>query len=158
MSEVDVLVFEAGEARYGIRTTSVREIIRSVSIVPLPNTPAVIEGVINVRGEILPVLDIRRRFGLTPRSAIHTDHMIIAEAGTRNAVFRADRATELISVSERMIRDAASITRSTEYVAGVAALPDGLLLIHDPESFLTAAESAELDAALRQDEPPRMAT
>ena len=66
----EVLVFEVEGQRYGLPTADVRELVRAVTITPLPNAPAVIEGVVNVRGRVLPVLDMRARFRLPARLSI----------------------------------------------------------------------------------------
>jgi purine-binding chemotaxis protein CheW len=60
--ERELLIFEIGASRFGLPSADVREVLRAVTIVPLPGAPPIVEGLINVRGRIVPVLDIRRRF------------------------------------------------------------------------------------------------
>lgn len=144
----EVLVFEVGERRYGLPTTDVRELLRAVTVVPLPGAPAIVEGVINVRGNVIPVLDIRARFRLPPQAATHTDHLIVASIGDRQVALRVDRAIELVRCGASDVEDARRVVPGVEYVAGVAKLPDGLVLIHDLRTFLSAAEAAALAASL----------
>lgn len=142
----EILVFEVGERTYGLPTSAVRELVRAVAITPLSNGPAAIEGVVNVRGRILPVVNVRARFGLPPRALDPADHFIIAAVGTRGLILRVDRATHLALVDEAAILPMDDGT--PDYIPGVAGLDGGLVLIHDLASFLTAAESATVDATL----------
>ena len=145
---LEVLVFEVGGQTYGLPTVDVRELVRAVAITPLPDAPAVIEGVVNVRGRVLPVLDVRARFRLSPKSLDPSDHFIVASAGPRGVILRVDRATHLALVDEASVQPPQTLGPSATYVAGVAKLDGGLVLIHDVTTFLSAAEAASLDAAL----------
>jgi purine-binding chemotaxis protein CheW len=145
----EVLVFEVGGQRYGLPTVDVRELVRAVAITPLPNAPAVIEGVVNVRGRVLPVLDVRARFRLPAKPLDPSDHFIVASAGPRGVILRVDRATHLALVDEASVQPPQTLGPSATYVAGVAKLDDGLVLIHDLTTFLSAAEAASLEEALR---------
>ena len=144
----EVLVFEVGGQRYGLPTVDVRELVRAVAITPLPNAPAVIEGVVNVRGRVLPVLDVRARFRMPAKALDPSDHFIVASAGPRGVILRVDRATHLAFVDEASVQPSQTLGPSATYVAGVAKLDDGLMLIHDLTTFLSAAEAASLDEAL----------
>jgi purine-binding chemotaxis protein CheW len=146
---LEVLVFELEGQRYGLPTADVRELVRAVTITPLPGAPNVVEGVVNVRGRVLPVLDVRARFRLPAKALEASDHFIVASAGARGVILRVDRATHLTLVDEGSIQTPETLGASAAYVAGVAKLEDGLVLIHDVTTFLSAAEAAGLDAALR---------
>jgi purine-binding chemotaxis protein CheW len=144
---MDVLVFEVGGVRYALPASDVREIVRAVTIVPLPKAPPIVEGVIDVRGDLVPVLDVRSRFRLAPKSLSHTDHLVLAWAGPRLVAIRVDRAQNLLRVEPESIADPTLTTRDVQYVAGVAKLPDGLVLIHDLRAFLDEAEATAIDQA-----------
>jgi purine-binding chemotaxis protein CheW len=146
---MDVLVFEVGGISYALPAPQVREIVRAVTIVPLPKAPRIVEGIVNVRGAVVPVLDLRARFRLPSKPLAHTDHFILAWAGSRLVAIRADRARSLVRLEADTIEDPALVTRDTQYVAGVAKLPDGLVLIHDLVAFLDDDETAALDGAMR---------
>jgi purine-binding chemotaxis protein CheW len=143
-----LLLFTIDEHRYGVPAESVGEIVRAVAVTPLPNAPAVIEGVIDLRGAIVPVFDLRRRFGLSRREVDPADHFVIVRAPPRTAVLHVDRVLELADVDDDAIQTLAGQVQSADHVTGVAALADGLAVIHDVSSFLSAAESESLDAAL----------
>jgi purine-binding chemotaxis protein CheW len=150
----EVLVFEVGGQTYGLPTADVRELVRAVAITPLPGAPGVIEGVVNVRGCVLPVLDVRARFRLPPKALDPSDHFIVASAGPRGVILRVDRATHLALVDEGSVQAPETLGPAAAYVSGVARLEDGLVLIHDLTSFLSAAESEALDEALRAPASP----
>jgi purine-binding chemotaxis protein CheW len=145
---MELLVVELEGQRYGLRAEAVREVVRAATITALPNAPNVVEGVINIRGAVVAVLDLRRRFDLAARPLDHSEYFVLALAGNRDVALRVDRAMELISVDDAEIDRAEALLSRNRYVAGVAKLPDGLVLIHDLETFLSAAEAAAVDQAL----------
>jgi purine-binding chemotaxis protein CheW len=92
---LEILVFEVARQRFGVLSADVRELLRTVTVVPLPKAPAIVEGIIDVRGTIVPVLDIRSRFRLPGKAAEHSDHLLVARAGERLVALRVDRALDL---------------------------------------------------------------
>jgi purine-binding chemotaxis protein CheW len=148
VSTREVLVFEVGGQTFGLPTKDVRELVRAVAITPLPQAPSVIEGVVDVRGSILPVLDVRARFRLPAKALDPSDHFIVASAGARGVILRVDRATHLAFVHEDTIQAPERLGPGPSYLEGVAQVEGGLVLIHDVAAFLSAAEAASLDVAL----------
>lgn len=146
--ELQVLVFELARQRYALPSSDVRQVVRAVSVMPLPRAPDIVEGVIDVRGAVVPVLDVRRRFRLPPKPLEHTDHFILASAGSRPVALRADRALDLVRLDTDQVEDARRAVPGVAYVAGVARLDSGLVLIHDLRTFLWADEAAALDEAV----------
>ena len=144
----EILVFEVGGQRYGLPSADVLELVRAVTITPLPGAPAVIEGVVNVRGRVLPVLDVRARFRLPVRPLDPSDIFIVASAGRRRVILHVDHATHLALVDEACIQSPETLGPNATYVAGVARLKEGLVMIHDLTTFLSSAEAASLDEAL----------
>lgn len=148
---MDVLTFEVDRQRFAVAVTDVLEILRAVAIVPLPKAPLVVQGVIDRRGELVAVLDLRRRFGATRRPLHPDEHFIVLRAGTRTIALRVDRADAVVRVDDALVRPVADVVQRAEYVSGLATLPDGVVLIADALAFLTAAESAALDELLAGD-------
>lgn len=144
----EVLLLEIGGQRYGLPTSDVQEVLRAVTVVPLPKAPRIVLGVIDVRGTIVPVLDIRTRFRLPAREVRESDHFVVGSAGERLVAICADRALDLKQVDALDVEEATRAVPGAEYVAGIAKLPDGLVLIHDLRSFLSQAESEQLSEAL----------
>ena len=143
----DLLAFALGEHRFALMASEVVEVVRVVAAEPLPGAPAIVEGVINVRGNLVPVLDIRGRFAIPPADLDPGQHLIISRAGRRRVALRVDRALELVRVDEGAIQPCEEVVPGVRYVGGVAKLPDGVLVIHDLERFLSLEEEARLDAA-----------
>jgi purine-binding chemotaxis protein CheW len=149
-SKMEFLTFNIWHERFGIALTDVREIVRAVSIVRLPKAPRVVEGVINVRGSVVPAFDIRARFKLPPKAVEPSDHLIIALARRRLVAIRVDRVTDLMTLARNDVEDVTVMVPGSNLVAGVAKLHDGLLLIHDLATFLSAAEAEALDSLEEQ--------
>lgn len=144
----EVLLFTLEGHRYALPSAEVRELVRAALVTPLPRAPDVVEGLLNLRGELLPVLDLRRRFRLPVRPLSPSDHFIVAQAGPRRVVLRVDRTEELLSVEPGALDETPSTLPGVGYVAGAVKLPEGLVLIHDLRTFLSEAEALQLDTAL----------
>lgn len=146
--ETVIIAFELSGYRYGVLLTEVRELLRIPTIVPLPKAPAIVEGVVNIRGAVVPVMDVRTRFRLPKKPPQPADHLVVTQAGPRVVALRVDRVLGLEHVDPDDIQNPAAITPRAEYLAGVAKHPDGLVLIHDLGTFLADAEARDLDEAL----------
>jgi purine-binding chemotaxis protein CheW len=145
---LQLLVFELADTAYALESRCIREVVHAVMIAPLPDAPEVIEGVIDFRGEIVPVYDLRLRFGLPARRLHPDERMIVAWTGDRLVAVRCDRADRLAPIAVAAVVDPEPIARGGRQISGVAQLPDGLALIHDLRAFLDASERESLDAAL----------
>lgn len=143
-----VVTFDLGGHRYGVAAAAVREVYQSATITALPRAPAAIEGVLDVRGTLAPVFDLRSRLGHAPRAPGPDDHLIVADAGERLVVVRVDRVIDLIQVAGGELEVAARLDTGLAHLAGVARTADGLVVIHDLARFLSSEESAQLTAAL----------
>jgi purine-binding chemotaxis protein CheW len=150
---VELLVFEIGGHRYALPAPEVREVVRAVTIVPLPDAPPLIEGIINVRGHVVPVLDVRARLGLARRPISPADHLILATAGDGVVALRVDRVLDLARIPTADIDDAHALVPDARSMSGIAKLSDGLVLIQDPRGFLDPSGHAALDASLRSAAP-----
>lgn len=145
---IELLVFELAGVRYGIDLASVREVARAVLITPLPDAPPVVEGVIDARGTLVPVYDLRLRFGMPPRALHPDERMVLAWTGERLAAFRCDAAGTTAQVETTRVDGSDAVVHGGRQISGVARLPDGLVLIHDLARFLDDAERLTLDDAL----------
>jgi purine-binding chemotaxis protein CheW len=148
LKQLDVVVFEVGGQFYALPALDVLELVRAVAIVPLPRAPGIVEGIINLRGKLVPVLDIRSRFRLPPKPLHPNDHLLVASAGAHVVAVRADRAVNLIHLDPGDIEEAKGLVPGIDYVSWVAKLPNNLVLIHDLGTFLSRSESVELQRAL----------
>jgi purine-binding chemotaxis protein CheW len=144
----EVLLFTLEDQRYALPSSDVQELVRAARLTPLPRAPDVVEGLLNLRGALLPVLDLRRRFRLPPRPLAPSDHFIVARAGERRVVLRVDRAEGLLALEPGVLDSTPSALPGVGYVAGALKLPEGLVLVHDLRTFLSEAEALALDTAL----------
>ena len=143
-----LLCFTIDDHRYGIDSRDVVEIVRAVAITSLPGAPAVIEGVIDVRGSVVPVFDLRARFRLPVRPVVPTDHFVLVRTPSRVAALHVDDVQDLVDVDDRSVSALAQQVPAAQHVVGAVTLADGMVLIHDVATFLSDAESTALTAAL----------
>lgn len=146
----DVLVFRVAGERYGLRLDEIEQVVAMVAVSPLPDSPDVVTGVMNLRGRLLPVLDLRRRLGMSPHRYGTGARLVIARAGNRDIALLADEVIDIdrtcvddVTVPETVLADGGA-------VSGLVALPDGLMFIVDLAEFLTVAEAGRLDDALER--------
>lgn len=141
-----LLLFTIDDRRFALPATDVSEIVRAVAITPLPGAPPVVDGIIDLRGEVVPVFNLRRRFGLPARDVDLADQFIIARTARRVAALHVDRTLDIVE-SEQPATNAGG-TQLHPSIAGVATLDDGLALISDVDAFLSHAEAESLEVAL----------
>jgi purine-binding chemotaxis protein CheW len=145
------VVFRLDEQRYALPLGAVERIVHAVEVTALPDGPAIVLGVIDMAGRVLPVLDLRGRFGLPQRAIGPADQLLIAQAGPRTVALVVDEAQGVIECPGSEIVGSAQIVPGLAQIQGVVMLPDGLVLIQDVEQFLSLDEAHVLDEALRQD-------
>src|SRR5262245_28217374 len=132
MNKFDQLVvWTLDDQRYALPLSAVIRIVRLVEISPLPKAPAIILGVINMQGRIMPVVNIRQRFRMSDREVCLSDQLIIASTSNLTVGVIADTVTGVIELPSSAVSAAEQIFPGLGYVAGVAKLEDGIVLIHD---------------------------
>jgi purine-binding chemotaxis protein CheW len=144
-----LLVFTLDDWRCALELSTVERVYRAVAITPLPDAPNIVLGVVNIRGVVVPVVDIRRRFCLPEKGLTPDSRLIVVNSSGRLVVLVVDSVTDVISCSEPDITSASAIAPNMEYVEGVARLKDGMILIHDLTRFLSLEEKTALEQALR---------
>jgi purine-binding chemotaxis protein CheW len=133
----ETLVIEVAGRCFGLPASAVRELVRAVAIVPLPRAGPGVEGVVNLRGRVVPVIDLRERLGLPARPVMPSDHLIMAQSGDLLAALRVDRALDLVrldAASDESSSVAAGSTAATERATEgvkVVRLADGLAPLLD---------------------------
>ncbi len=145
---MQIVVFSLANRRHGVSLSAVQRIVRAVEVTPLPKAPEIVAGIINVQGAVMPVIDMRRRFGLAEREIGLGDQIVVAQARRRAVALVVDAVSGVLECSEREIVAARDLVPDLAYVDGVVKLPDGLVLIHDLDAFLSLDEEAALDRAL----------
>jgi purine-binding chemotaxis protein CheW len=150
-----LVALRAHGQRWALPLSIVERVVAMVAVSVLPLAPSGVRGAINVHGEIVPVLDLAARFGLPAGERGPDAQLVLARTRRRTVAVEVDEAIGVMAVEpaaiaagERLPRDLAAAP-----VAGVAALRDGLLVIHDLDAFLTDAEEERLDRALAEAAP-----
>jgi purine-binding chemotaxis protein CheW len=146
--QLDTLLFELSGQRFALLVSDVEEVMRAFAVQFLPRAPAVIEGVVNLRGQTLPVIGMRTRFRLPQKALEPSDHFLVVRVGARRVVLRVDAVLGMESLNVLPFEDAPHLPAAIGLVAGVAAVHDGTVLVHDLASFLCEAESTALDESL----------
>ena len=146
-----LVVFGLDAQRYALPLASVQRIVRAVETTPLPNAPGIVLGIINVAGCVLPVLNVRRRFGLPEREIGPVDQFLIANTTQRAVALVVDEAQGVIEYPETEIIRPAEIIPGLEQLQGVVRLDDGLVLIQNLETCLSLDETCALDEAMNQE-------
>ncbi len=143
-----LVVFRLGADHFGVDVLSIREVLRYAPLTPMPNAPDFVEGVFSVRGSTVPVIDLRRRFGLTdPEIGLETRILVVDLDGSRMGVI-VDDVLDVRKVPESQISDPPPFLRgiSAEYIGGVARMEDGLVVILEMGRVLTSDERIALES------------
>lgn len=151
--DAQLLTFTLEGGRYALPLEHVREVVRAALPARLPKAPAIVEGVLDLHGELVPLLDVRGRFGLSALPLDPSQHFVIAAIAGRAVAFAVDEALDLVRVANEAITAAAAVAADVEHVAGIAQLPDGLVVIYDLRAFLSADEVLGIDRALAEATP-----
>lgn len=133
---------------FGLPAHNVVEIMRAVAVSPLPGSPQAITGVINVRGKPVVVIDPAVRFGKPDVAVTPNENFVLVATTARTIAVRVDIAEDLVDVDEASLTAAKSASSSLGMLHGIAAMPDGALVIYDVAAFLTQAEEEAIEEAL----------
>jgi len=148
--QIQLVSFMLAEEEYGVEVLKVREIIRMPTITKMPNTPPYIEGIINLRGKVIPIISMRKRFGLTENEKNDETRIIIMDvAGTLNG-FIVDAVSEVIRIHSSDIQPPPSMVTSggigQELITGVFNHAERLLITMDIDRMFSNDERERLDA------------
>lgn len=144
-TSVPILLAQIDGTQVGFSASAVREIVRAVAIAPLPGAPDIIEGAINLRGRIVPVVDVRQRLALPAVAVSPEQYLIALQTSDRLIAVRVDDVEDVIEVAESSMESPSSLSPALERLHGVAAIASGALVIYDVDAFLTQAEQEVLD-------------
>jgi purine-binding chemotaxis protein CheW len=144
-----IVLFSLEEPRYALYLSAVERVIRSVEITPLPKAPEIVLGVINLQGEIIPVIDIRKLFNLPTHEINLEDQFIIAKTSKRLVVLAVDSVTGVSELAHYQVTDAREAFPFADYLSGITIFENNIILINDLEKFLSLNEQQILDKALK---------
>lgn len=144
----EFLVFTLGDEEYGIDILKVQEIRGYDQVTRIANTPAFIKGVTNLRGVIVPIIDLRVKFSQQDVSYNENTVVIVLNFSQRVVGIVVDGVSDVLSLSADQIRPAPefAVTLSTEYLTGLGALDERMLILVDIEKLLSSEEMALVDS------------
>jgi purine-binding chemotaxis protein CheW len=143
-----IVVLDLGGEAYGVETGRVEEIIRMQAITRIPKCPSFIEGVTNLRGRVIPVLDLRKRFGLPAADATRRSRIVVAELGDHTVGLVVDGVSEVLHLSSEAVEPPSTLVTSADsaFLRGVAKLDERLILLLDLSRLLSQSEAEDLAA------------
>ncbi len=154
LQEIQLACFRVGEEMYAIDIRRIKEIIRPQKLTPIPNAPPFVEGVFNLRGAVIPVLDLRKRFSQKVVSRQKKERILICAFSGKIIGLQVDDVTEVRRYSRKEVYPAPHFLKGkgTEFFLGVCRYDDDLLMILDLEKVLSSGESIDLQKIPMQTE------
>lgn len=148
---IQLVSFELGGEEYGIDVLKVREIIRMPPITTMPNTPGYVDGIINLRGTVVPIISLRRRFGLPEQNSDRNSRILVMEVCGNLTGFVVDAVAEVIRLDSADIQPPPSMVLSSgigqEFITGVFNHAERLLVIMDVDRIFSEEERTSLSAS-----------
>jgi purine-binding chemotaxis protein CheW len=147
------LTFALADEEYGISILKIREIIGIMPITSVPRTPEFVKGVINLRGKVIPIIDLRLRFGMEPMEYTDRTCIIVVEINAQDITIQigaiVDTVSEVLNIKAEDIEDTPAFGASltTEYILGMAKVSGGVKILLDIDRVLNNEEIASLEEA-----------
>jgi purine-binding chemotaxis protein CheW len=141
-----LVIFELADEHFGVDIASVESIIKMQAITRVPHAPQFVEGVTNLRGKVLPVIDLRSRFGLSSQENTKTSRIIVVSISGTNLGMVVDGVSEVLTVSDKEIEPAPTMvtTIDSDFITGIAKVNDRLVILLDLGAILSNQEQGEL--------------
>lgn len=145
--ELQLVVFKLGDEEYGVEITQVQEIIRMMETTRVPKAPNFIKGVINLRGKVIPVIELKKRFGLEECNVDDQTRIIVVEVQDYTVGMIVDCVSEVLRLSSKAIEPTPPVfsNLSDEYIRGVGKMESRLLILLDLNKILSISEISDLD-------------
>ena len=144
---IQVIVFNLGEERYGVEISQVKEIILPTQITRIPNVPSYIEGVLNLRGQIAAIINLRKRLGKEPKKNDENTRIIVIELNDAIVGVMVDSVSEVKYLSSQNIEEIPrflALKDDSKFLKGVGKLEDGLLTLMDLKELFSEDELKEI--------------
>jgi len=139
---LQLVSFHIEEEEFAIDILNIQGINRMMNITRVPNTPAFVEGIINLRGQVIPVVNLRKRLGFPPKEPDKSTRIIVVEIGKRVIGFIVDSVNEVLRISSSITEPPPPMVAGidSEYITAVGKLEDRLLILLDLEKVLSGEE------------------
>jgi purine-binding chemotaxis protein CheW len=146
MGMIQQVVFKLDKEEYGLDIMNVYVIEKYQEVVKMPNTPEYIEGIINLRGEVLPIYSLRKKFNLQNKEINDQTKIIVTYTNDMKIGFVVDSVAEIVHIDEEVIEEAPKIVAgiSRQYIKSVAKLEDRMVILLDIDKIVSEEEQAQL--------------
>jgi len=145
---LQVVTFEVASEAFSLDILKVHETIRYQPLTRVPNLPAYVEGVLNLRGKVIPVIGLRQRMGLERREPTPTTKILVASVKNEVLGFMVDSVSEVLRISHERVEPAPRLGEvKQKYVSGVVKMENRLLLLLDLDELLNEDEEAQIASA-----------
>jgi len=143
---LQLVTFSIGEEEFGVDILKVQEIIRTMEITKVPRAQDFVEGVINLRGKVIPIIDLRRRFGLDSKGHDKHTRIIVIEINNMIVGFVVDSVSEVLRIPAGTVEPPPPVVAGveSEYISGVGKLQDRLLILLDLDKLLSSEDMEAL--------------
>jgi purine-binding chemotaxis protein CheW len=145
-SEVQLVVFKLGREEYSVSILQVQEIKRITDITRVPHTPDYIKGVINLRGSVLPVIDLKKRLNLPQQMSTEDTRIVIVKVGELSVGMIVDAVSEVMTINQENIDspDVVAGSVAASYLSGVGKLDNRLLILLNLEEIIGVGQEAKI--------------
>jgi purine-binding chemotaxis protein CheW len=144
--ERQLVIFSLGDELYGVDIAAVEGIIKMQAITAVPHAPPFVEGVTNLRGKVLPVIDLRKRFGLNASQATRDSRIVTVEVAGLKVGMVVDGVSEVLRVPEEAIVPPSPLVTTVDsaFITGIAKVADRLIILLDLGQVMSVEEQAQL--------------
>jgi purine-binding chemotaxis protein CheW len=145
-SLLQLVTFTISNEEFGLDILRVQEIIRTMEITRVPRAPEFVEGVINLRGKVIPIIDLRRRFGMESKKHDSQTRIIVVEIHAMIVGFVVDSVSEVLRIQSSTVEPPPAVVSGieSEYISGVGKLEDRLLILIDLDKLLSDTEKGAI--------------
>lgn len=147
MKEIKQVIFKLGDEEFGLDIMNVNAIEKHTNIVRVPNSSKFIMGIINLRGDVIPVYSLRIKFGLPTKEVDESTKLIITKSNGMLIAFEVDSVAEILEINEKDISAAPKIVKNIDnnYIDQVANIKGRMIILLDMDSIITSSEKENLE-------------
>lgn len=149
VERIQVVSFHLSSEEYGVDISQVQEIIRMVEITHVPRAPHFMEGVINLRGQLISIIDLRTRFSMPRAEQTKSTRIVVTEIGSKRVGIVVDSVSEVLNIPMEQVENAPEMIAGvgTEYIQGVGKVGDRLIILLDLTMVMSGDEKTQLENA-----------
>lgn len=144
---LQLVSFKIGEEEFGVDILKVQEINRMLEITQVPNSPEFVEGIINLRGKVIPVIDLRIKLNMVKKEYDSNTRVVVVEVNNRVVGFIVDEVSEVLRIPKSITEPPPALVSgiSSEFITAVGKLENRLLILLDLEKILSVEEKTQLE-------------